>query len=144
MVWYDESTRCPAIVRWPGRVKPGTKVGALTSGVDLLPTLLEAAGAPPLPKAAGLSMIPVLTGGKPGRSVVFSEGKAQTTLGANSYWQMAKSADWKYVRFNDGREIFYDLRKDPWEKTDSVKDPAALSGLTAARKALDDWIRQTS
>ena len=38
--------RAPAIVRWPGRIKPGTVDNGLFSGLDWFPTLLAAAGNP--------------------------------------------------------------------------------------------------
>jgi uncharacterized sulfatase len=44
---YDPGIRVAAIARWPGKVKPGSENGALVQYVDVLPTLLEAAGASP-------------------------------------------------------------------------------------------------
>ncbi|MGB7158690.1 MAG: sulfatase [Tepidisphaeraceae bacterium] len=41
---YDAGIRAPLIVRWPGKVKPGSASVALVSLIDLLPTMLEAAG----------------------------------------------------------------------------------------------------
>ena len=38
--------RVPAIIRWPGKVKPGTVENGIFSGLDWFPTLLAAAGNP--------------------------------------------------------------------------------------------------
>jgi arylsulfatase len=38
--------RVPAIIRWPGKIKPGTVENGLFSGLDWFPTLLDAAGKP--------------------------------------------------------------------------------------------------
>ena len=38
--------RVPAIIRWPGQVKPGTVENGLISGLDWFPTLMAAAGNP--------------------------------------------------------------------------------------------------
>ena len=38
--------RVPAIIRWPGQVKPGTVENGIFSGLDWFPTLLAAAGNP--------------------------------------------------------------------------------------------------
>ena len=38
--------RVPAIIRWPGQVKPGSVENGLISGLDWLPTLAAAAGNP--------------------------------------------------------------------------------------------------
>jgi arylsulfatase len=43
---WDGGWRVPAIVRWPGVVKPGTIFTDLVAGEDWLPTFLAAAGEP--------------------------------------------------------------------------------------------------
>ena len=43
---WDGGWRVPAVIRWPGTVKPGSKFGDLVSGEDWMPTLLAAAGEP--------------------------------------------------------------------------------------------------
>ncbi len=41
---WEGAFRVPAMIRWPGHVKPGTISNALFSGLDWFPTLLAAAG----------------------------------------------------------------------------------------------------
>jgi arylsulfatase len=41
---WEGGWRVPALVRWPGNVKPGTVLNEIMSGEDWLPTLLAAAG----------------------------------------------------------------------------------------------------
>ena len=50
------------IVTWPGGVKPGTRTDAMVQWVDLLPTLLEAAGGKAPADIDGRSFLPVLLG----------------------------------------------------------------------------------
>ena len=40
------ATACPAAIRWPGVIKPGTVVNDICAHEDMLPTLLAAAGDP--------------------------------------------------------------------------------------------------
>jgi N-sulfoglucosamine sulfohydrolase len=64
---YDGGVRVPLIVRWNGRVKPGTTSDALVSLADLLPTVLQAAGGDTASLAKGIdgrSFLPVLLGDK--------------------------------------------------------------------------------
>jgi arylsulfatase A-like enzyme len=66
--------RVPLIVRWPGKVKPGSTAADLISGEDLAPTFLEAAGVPAPREMTGRSFLKLLRG-QPfeGRSYVFAE-----------------------------------------------------------------------
>ena len=41
---YDEGTRIPMIMRWPGKVKPGQVNEDLVMSIDICETILEAAG----------------------------------------------------------------------------------------------------
>jgi arylsulfatase A-like enzyme len=50
---YDSGIRVPLLVRWPGRVAPGSVSDELVSGVDLAPTLLALAGVPRPPHLEG-------------------------------------------------------------------------------------------
>jgi arylsulfatase A-like enzyme len=43
---WEGGWRVPALIRWPGVVKPGTKLTDIFAGEDWLPTLLAAAGVP--------------------------------------------------------------------------------------------------
>lgn len=72
---YLHSTRTPWIVRWPRVVTPGTRDARhLIGGVDLAPTLLDAAGLPNLSGAEGRSFLPLLRGGsQDGRDYVFTQ-----------------------------------------------------------------------
>jgi N-sulfoglucosamine sulfohydrolase len=42
---YEQATKVPFIVNWPGKVTKGIRSKALVSSVDIVPTILEAAGA---------------------------------------------------------------------------------------------------
>lgn len=55
---YESGVRIPFLARWPGRVPAGVRRNALVSTVDLLPTMLDAAGVEP-PACEGRSILPV-------------------------------------------------------------------------------------
>ena len=71
---YLASTRTPWLVRWPGRMKPGTvDAEHMISGIDYMPTILEAAGLPAPKGMDGRSFLPLLAGEKQdGRDRVFT------------------------------------------------------------------------
>lgn len=58
----DPGLNTPCIIRWPGVVKPGQKAHNLLSGEDFTPTMLDAAGIPPLPSMSGVSFLKQLRG----------------------------------------------------------------------------------
>ncbi|NMS37832.1 sulfatase-like hydrolase/transferase, partial [Vibrio parahaemolyticus] len=43
---WEGGMRVPQLVRWPGVIKPGTKINEMMAHQDWLPTLLAAAGVP--------------------------------------------------------------------------------------------------
>lgn len=59
---YDTGLQSACIVRWPGRVKAGTRSDAMIEYVDMLPTFLEAANATVPTVLDGRSFLPVLRG----------------------------------------------------------------------------------
>jgi len=61
---YEESLRMPLVIRWPGKIKPSTKVDELIQNIDYAPTLLEAAGVPVPNDMQGSSLLPLAEGKK--------------------------------------------------------------------------------
>jgi arylsulfatase A-like enzyme len=61
---YDAGIRVPLLARWPSRIRPRTVSQAMVSLVDLLPTMMEAAGARSPAEIDGRSFLDVLRGKK--------------------------------------------------------------------------------
>ncbi|MBG87428.1 MAG: sulfatase [Verrucomicrobiales bacterium] len=59
---YDPGIQVAFIVRYPGQVREYKRCSALTSNVDVMPTLVELAGAEPPPKVQGKSLATLLRG----------------------------------------------------------------------------------
>jgi N-sulfoglucosamine sulfohydrolase len=62
---YDTGIHVPFIVRWPGRLAPGSTSDVLLSFVDVVPTLVELAGGEPVAGLDGVSFVSVLQGESP-------------------------------------------------------------------------------
>lgn len=70
---YDTGLLVPFVVRWPGRVRPGSVCDALISAVDVTPTLVDIAGGPPPEGIDGRSFKALLADGATDfRSEVFA------------------------------------------------------------------------
>jgi arylsulfatase A len=116
---YEGGIRVPFIARRPGTVPAGRTNAALVTFQDLLPTLLDAAGALAPEDVDGVNLRPVLEGK--------GEGPAERPLYMEfpdyGGQQMARVGRWKGVRQGllkdpDAPVELYDLEADPGETTD--------------------------
>jgi len=95
---YEAGVQVPLIVVWPGKVRANTRTAAMVSWVDLLPTLLEAAGGKAPASLDGRSFLRVLEGkSQRHRDRIFS------THSGDGNWNIYPSrglreGDWKYIR----------------------------------------------
>ncbi len=136
---YDSSVKVPFIASQPGRIPAGVVTKQMTSGYDVLPTILDYVGADWTPPVClpGKSVSDVLEGRPAGADdavVVFDEyGPVR----------MIRGTRWKYVhRYPYGPHALFDLRDDPGERRNRVDDPAALSVAHEMRARLDGWFAQ--
>ena len=94
---YEAGIATPLIVRWPGKVAAGRRTEALVSWIDLLPTLLEAAGGRPPAGIDGRSFLPVLRGADRHRDLLFATHSNDNRM--NTYpARSVRDGRWKYVR----------------------------------------------
>lgn len=71
---FDGGIKTPLIMRWPGRVAPGTTCNQLVSTIDLAPGFLAAAGLKPAVTIQGVSFLPLLADARtPIRREIFAE-----------------------------------------------------------------------
>lgn len=115
---YDNSIRVPTIVRWPGRVSPGTVCENSVMNLDWFPTFAEIAGAPVDSGTVvrGKSIVPLLTGTvRDWEDDVFLQ--YSTKHQSHTHMRAWRSPKYKLVRdfLNPERDEFYDLAADPGE-----------------------------
>lgn len=110
---YDTGLKTAFIVRWPKRIKPGSNTKAMTQYVDVVPTLIEAAGGSPkaiktgCPDARGyegfdgISFLPVLDGKIDRlREYVFGAHTTQGIINGSQCYPIrsVRSGRYKYIR----------------------------------------------
>ena len=132
---YEGGIRVPLIVRRPGAVPAGRTSDTVVAFQDLLPTLLDAAGAPARVPAGidGASRLALFEGrgASPGESRLYME------FPAYGGQQMARSGKWKAVRQNLLKDPaapieLYDLERDPGEMMDvAASHPETVAELKA-------------
>ena len=119
--------RVPYLVRWPGRVPPGTSTSQHCMTMDFTATILDAAGVAPHPDFPldGASLLAVL------------ENPA-ATFERELFWRAnfrnqraLRAGRWKYLSTEDG-EFLYDLVADARERANrTLREPARLAAMRA-------------
>jgi arylsulfatase A-like enzyme len=138
---FEGGFRVPAIIRWPGKVKPGSVENGIFSGLDWLPTLADAAGnsniTDQLLKGVkigdntyknhldGYDQMNVLLGKGPSvRHELFYFGGP--VLGAlrldNFKFQFVQQPNgWSGEKITTDMPMIVNLRQDPFERTPSIR-----------------------
>ena len=113
---FQELLSVPLIVRFPGRVPAGRRVGAMVQTLDLAPSILEWEGLDVPPTMSGVSLLGALDG-RATRSYAFSE-----FIMYGDERKAYREGDWKVIlgpKLETGE--LYDLATDPGE-TVNLKD----------------------
>jgi arylsulfatase A-like enzyme len=117
---FDELIRVPLVVKLPGNRGAGTRVAGQVQGLDVVPTVLEAAGVPLPPDLGGQPLQRMLArGASPRPAIAEISHRGFVAHGV-------RTDEDKYVRrFSpDDDELYFDLRQDPKEKTSLAGDRA--------------------
>lgn len=128
---YEESIRVPFIITGPGVSDKmiGKKLNDLALNIDIAPTILDIAGIGVPAEMQGKSLLPKLRGSEqPVRKDFFMEHvdviDVKDTPIPDS--RGVRTDRWKYIRYSitiPEVEEMYDLKNDPYELHNLVKDP---------------------
>jgi arylsulfatase A-like enzyme len=129
---YTEGIHVPLLLRFPGRVAPGSIDPRFASVADVAPTVIEAAGAVPPAVMDGTSLL-----GVPTRTEHFIEYAADPGF-RYPPWASLRDAASQYIEYHgdDGSIVFreyYDLVADPYQLENLLgdADPANDPDVTA-------------
>jgi arylsulfatase A-like enzyme len=137
---FEGGFRVPAMIRWPGKIKPGTVENGLFSGLDWLPTLAAAAGNPTITEQLlkgvqlgdrtyknhldGYNQLDLLTGkGPSARHELFYFGGPH--LGAIriddfKFQFYQQPFGWPGEKVTTDMPTIVNIRQDPFERTPSI------------------------
>ena len=137
---FEGGFRVPAIIRWPGMIKPGTVENGLFSGLDWFPTLVAAAGNPNITEQLlkgvklgdreyknhldGYNQMDLLLGKGPSkRHEIFYFGGPQ--LGAVriddfKFRFYEQPQGWPGPKVTTDMPVMVNIRQDPFERTPSI------------------------
>jgi len=138
---FEGGFRVPAIIRWPGKVKPGSVENGIFSGLDWLPTLADAAGNPnitdQLLKGAtlegrtyknhldGYDQMALLQGKGPSarHELFYFAGPKLGALRIDDfkYQFLQQPYGWPGEKVVTDMPTITNLRQDPFERTSSIR-----------------------
>ena len=138
---YEGGIRVPFLIRWPNKIKAGTKLPQIAAHIDLLPTILEACGVDPIDKERiidGRSILPLVTKTKPqwpDRTLIFQHNANHEPLMYSHF--AVRSQRYKLVQpFPNPRDSVldigeYDIPKQlhNMELYDIEKDPSEINNI---------------
>ena len=144
-VLYDESARVPLIVSWKGHTPAATSDKLVNTGIDILPTLMDAAGLVVPKKLPGRSLLPLALGQTvpAWREYVVAENNLSQTgevdgMTPTMEGRMVRTDQYKYCIYSRGqqRESLVDMKADPGEMTNLATDPKYRSVVLEHRALL--------
>jgi len=127
----EGGVRVPCLIRWPGHIRPGTRIAQIAGAIDLLPTLAEMAGIPIVGEKPldGKSIKPLLLGQAPpwADRIIFSLSGQRVSV--------------RTQRFRlDAAGRLYDLESDPGQQRDIAGQELALA--KKLRQAAEQWAKE--
>ncbi len=137
---FEPSIRVPMILRYPAGGRQGQVDERMVLNLDLVPTLLQLAGAPADTTLPGRSMLDEGEGRDSFLYEYFAyEGKVPTCMAV-------RTDRWKLVIFPlnpDLKPELYDLQEDPDETTNRVEDPALRPLAQELQAKLEEHLVRT-
>ena len=131
--YHEGGIRVPAVLRWPGRITPGSESAAVLHAIDLFPTLAGLAGAD---TSAGLPLDGVDVW------AAIADGAQSPRDEVVHSLDVIRKGDWKFIEegidyygwTTDAPEL-YDIAADPYEETNLASSETAKVAELRARLA---------
>jgi arylsulfatase A-like enzyme len=148
-VGYEESARVPLLLRWPDRLPAGKVFQGGVSTMDVMPTMLDAAGIAIPSRVQARSRLPQIASGKMEWSEpVFEQNITQPKLlGGPHDERMVRMREWKLIlrKFRNNEpppELameLYNLAGDPGQRADLSLEPASAPRIRELAGLMLDW-----
>jgi arylsulfatase A-like enzyme len=126
---WEEATHCLLMFRAPGTTQAGGKCERFVSLQDVYRTLAELCGLKTPDSVEGRSLVPLLK-----QPDAAWESTAITAYG-DSYITI-RNERFRYIRYREGQEEFYDCSNDPHEWVNQIKNPAFAAAIESLRSRL--------
>lgn len=146
MVPYAEAMNIPLIIRWPGRISPGSVRDALQNPMDHLPSLCGLSGINIPREVDGTDLSRVMLGTQ-------NDSRDEILIGCyTSHWDFFQTGtrwpEWRgvktkqhtYCKWLTGEEELYDDLEDPFQMNNLANGRAELPVLQRLRSRMKDFL----
>lgn len=140
---YENSMKIPMLIRYPEKIKAGTKINENALNIDLVPTILELAGAEIPDYVQGESMLRLFDEQSQDKnwreSFMFEYYVDDAYPYAGPNMLAIKTEDYKLVDafLDDDIDELYDLKNDPGEMNNLINHPDYVEIQEKLRKDLE-------
>jgi len=142
---YEGGIRVPWAIRWPGKIRAGSRNETPVISTDVFPTLLEVAGLKPKVGTPldGESLVPILTGvEKLKRGAIFFHYPNYAFHNRNRLGGAIRKGDHKLIHFYDDDSVeLYDVVADPGERKNLAQSKENLA--REMREELGRWLKES-
>ncbi|MCX6608037.1 MAG: sulfatase [Acidobacteria bacterium] len=143
---YEESMRVPLLARCPALFKPGQTLPQVVANLDIMPTVLEAAGLPAPTGGDGASFLPLLQGKRvPWRDSLLYEYYWERNFPQTPTVHALRTDQYKYMRYHGIWDLdeLYDIQEDPRELHNLIKSPAHQAVIKQMNQRLFEILEST-
>ncbi|RMF97238.1 MAG: DUF4976 domain-containing protein [Planctomycetota bacterium] len=133
---WEEATHCVLMFRVPGLTKPGGRCERFISLQDIYPTLTELCGLAPPSYLDGRSLVPLLADPE-------TDWESTAISALYDRYVSIRTEKYRYIRYRDDQEEFYDCSLDPHEWTNRIADPNYAEVIARLRTAVPEFDRMT-
>ena len=126
---WEEATHSLLMFRVPGLTKAVSKSARFVSLQDIYPTLAELCGIEPPGYVDGRSLVPLLK--KPN-----TQWKSTAISALYDRYISIRTEQFRYIRYTNSEEEFYDCAKDPHEWTNQIGNPKYTTEINKLRASV--------
>jgi arylsulfatase A-like enzyme len=124
---YDVSMQSPLMMRWPGKIRPGSRINTMVQNIDYAPTFLGAAGVEIPGFMQGINLVPLIT-----EKV---NSLSRDNLYYHFYEYRADHTVLQHLGIRGTRyKLIYFYPVEEWELYDLFRDPREQKNLVHIRR----------
>ena len=143
---YEESMRVPLLARCPELFPGGRTVKEVVAGIDIMPTVLDTAGAAAPTGLDGMSWLPLVRNQPVNwRKELLYEYYWERNFPQTPTIHALRGDRYKFIRYQGIWDIdeLYDLQEDPLESRNLIFDPRHADLIKQMREHMFDLLEET-